>query len=168
MEESRLDGDVEVGRYVAEVAGRLHGRLADVSAEIRRSIEGLIPELRADARFNELLGASIEGNVDTMLHALRYDIAVERFEAPATALEYARLLAQHGCPSTALRRVRSSWMPIEVAAGAACPIAPRSMMPAPMLFRKSASSRCSPVTGMARRCCSRNSPAGRLTRRPGP
>ncbi len=52
----------------------------------------------------ELLGASVEGNVDTLLHALRYDIAVERIEAPTAALEYARRLAQHGVPVNALVR----------------------------------------------------------------
>ena len=52
----------------------------------------------------ELLGASVEGNVDTVLHALRYDIAVERVEAPTAALEYARRLAQQGVPVNALVR----------------------------------------------------------------
>ena len=52
----------------------------------------------------ELLGASVEGNVDTVLHALRYDIAVERVEAPTAALEYARRLAQQGMPVNALVR----------------------------------------------------------------
>jgi hypothetical protein len=60
--------------------------------------------LRRDARIMELLGASIEGNVDTLLHALRYDIAVERIEAPTAALEYARRLAQHGVPVNELVR----------------------------------------------------------------
>jgi DNA-binding PucR family transcriptional regulator len=35
---------------------------------------------------------------------LRYDIAVQRVEAPAAALEYARRLAQHGVPVNALVR----------------------------------------------------------------
>ena len=99
-----LDSDVEVNSYVAEVAGRLHGRVADVSSELRRSLEEQIPDLPREARIMELLGASVEGNVDTMLHALRYDIAVERVEAPTAALEYARRLAQHGVPVNALVR----------------------------------------------------------------
>jgi hypothetical protein len=100
----RLDDDVEVSRYVAETAERLHDRLADVSSIIHRSLEDQIPELRGDARLMELLGASVEGNVDTVLHALRYDIAVERVEAPTAALEYARRLAQQGMPVNALVR----------------------------------------------------------------
>ncbi len=98
------DGAVEVNSYVAEVADRLHGRLADLSSGLRRSLEEQIPELRGDLRLGELLGASVEGNVDTVLHALRYDIAVERVEAPTAALEYARRLAQQGMPVNALVR----------------------------------------------------------------
>ena len=99
-----VDSDVGVNSYVAEVAGRLHDRLADASSEVRRSLEDQIPELRGDAALVELLGTSVEGNVDTILYSLRYDIAVERVEAPTAALEYARRLAQHGVPVNALVR----------------------------------------------------------------
>jgi DNA-binding PucR family transcriptional regulator len=104
MTKPRLDEDVEVSRYVAETADRLHDRLADLSSIILGNLEDQIPELRGDARLMELLGASVEGNVDTILHSLRYDIAVERIEAPTTALEYARRLAQQGVPVNALVR----------------------------------------------------------------
>jgi DNA-binding PucR family transcriptional regulator len=99
-----LDSDVGVNGYVAEVASRLHDRLVEVSSALRRSLEDQIPELRGDAGLMELLGTSVEGNVDTILHALRYDIVVERVEAPTAALEYARRLAQHGVPVNALVR----------------------------------------------------------------
>jgi hypothetical protein len=99
-----VDSDVGVNSYVAEVAGRLHDRLVDVSSEVRRSLEDQIPELRGDAALVELLGTSVEGNVDTILYSLRYDIAVERVEAPTAALEYARRLAQRGVPVNALVR----------------------------------------------------------------
>ncbi|HUB55497.1 MAG TPA: helix-turn-helix domain-containing protein [Mycobacterium sp.] len=104
MTDSHLDDVVDVSRYVAETASRLNERLADVSSDIRRSLEEDIPELRGDAGVIELLGASVEGNVDTILRALRYDLAVQRVEAPAAALEYARRLAQHGVPVNALVR----------------------------------------------------------------
>ena len=100
----RLDRDAEVKNYVAEIATRLHERLAAAAADIRQFLDDQIPELQRDERILELLGASIEGNVDTMLRALRYDIAVERVEAPTVALEYARRLAQHGVPVNALVR----------------------------------------------------------------
>ncbi|MBV8861996.1 MAG: helix-turn-helix domain-containing protein [Mycobacterium sp.] len=104
MKKPHLDSGVEVNSYVAEVADRLHGQLVEVSSALRRSLEDQIPELRGDAALVELLGSSVESNVDTVLHALRYDIAVERVEAPTAALEYARRLAQHGVPVNALVR----------------------------------------------------------------
>ncbi|HME46816.1 helix-turn-helix domain-containing protein [Mycobacterium sp.] len=104
MTNPRLDDKVDVSRYVAETAARLSGRLAEVSSHIRRSLEEDIPELRGDPGVAELLGASVEGNVDTILHALRYDIAVQRVEAPTAAMEYARRLAQRGVPVNALIR----------------------------------------------------------------
>jgi hypothetical protein len=99
-----LDNQAGVKIYIAEIAGRLHDRLVDVSSAVRRSLEDQIPELRGDAALVELLGTSVEGNVDTILHALRYDIAVDRVEAPTAALEYARRLAQRGVPVNALVR----------------------------------------------------------------
>ena len=104
MTTRRLDGDVDLSRYVAEAADRLHDRLAELSSGIQSLLEEQIPELRGDARVMELLGSSVEGNVDTILRALRYDIAVERVESPTAAMEYARRLAQHGVPVNALVR----------------------------------------------------------------
>lgn len=101
---TQFDGAVEVSRHVAATAERLHNRLAELSTGMRGSLEDQIPELRGDKRIMELLGPSVEGNVDTVLRALRYDIAVERVEAPTAALEYARRLAQHGVPVNALVR----------------------------------------------------------------
>jgi hypothetical protein len=100
----RPDGDVDLDRYVAQTADRLHARLAAVSSSVQVSLEGHIPELQGDTRVVELLGASVEGNVELILHALRYDIPVERVEPPTAALEYARRLAQHGVPVNALVR----------------------------------------------------------------
>jgi hypothetical protein len=101
---ARIDSGLEVGRHIAETADRLHDRLAEVSSVIRRSLEEQIPELLGDAVLVDLLGASVEGNVDTVLRALRYDIVVEHVAAPTAALEYARRLAQHGVPVNALVR----------------------------------------------------------------
>jgi DNA-binding PucR family transcriptional regulator len=100
----RHGADVDVTPYVAQTAARMLERLSEVSTTIGRALEEEIPELRGDARLVDLLGASVEGNVDTVLNALRYDIAVQRVEAPTAALEYARRLAQHGVPVNALVR----------------------------------------------------------------
>jgi DNA-binding PucR family transcriptional regulator len=101
---AQLDSDVQVHRHVAETAERLHSRLAELASVMRESLEDQIPDLRGDERIMELLGPSVEGNVDTILRALRFDITVERVEAPTAALEYARRLAQHGVPVNALVR----------------------------------------------------------------
>lgn len=101
---AQADTDVEIGRHVAQTAERLHGRLAELTSDMHRFLEEEIPELRGDGRVTELLRPSVEGNVDTVLRALRYGIAVERIEAPTAAFEYARRLAQHGVPVNALVR----------------------------------------------------------------
>jgi hypothetical protein len=72
--------EVDVNRFVAETAMQMNDRLVELSSFIRGALEDAIPELRGDARSIELLGARVEGNVDTLLHALRHDIAVERVE----------------------------------------------------------------------------------------
>lgn len=99
-----VDGHFGVARHIANTAARLQERLAQLSSGVQLYLEDQIPELRGDARVMELHGPSVEGNVHTLLHALRYNIAVERVEAPTAALEYARRLAQHGVPLHALVR----------------------------------------------------------------
>jgi DNA-binding PucR family transcriptional regulator len=99
-----VDGDVEVARHIADAAAQLQERLAALASSIQLSLADLIPELSGDARVMELLGPSVEGNVDTLLHALRYAIPVQRVAVPTAALEYSRRLAQHGVPLNALVR----------------------------------------------------------------
>jgi PucR C-terminal helix-turn-helix domain/GGDEF-like domain len=101
---SGRDDNVDLSGYVSRVAEAMHERLGEVASLIRRALEEDIPELRGDAGIAELHRASVEGNVDTLLRALRYDIAVERVEAPTAALEFARRLAQHDVPINALIR----------------------------------------------------------------
>ncbi|MGW4532350.1 PucR family transcriptional regulator [Nocardia sp. NPDC004340] len=101
---ARRDGDVAVGRYVEAIATRLSTRVTQVSAAIRDALEDDILDLRGDSRTVDLLGASVESNVDTLLHAMRHDIPVDRIQAPGAAVEYARRLAQQGVPSNALVR----------------------------------------------------------------
>ena len=95
---------MDVDRWVHQIAAALHPRLAELTAIIQRYLEDEIPELGRDGLSIGLLGPSISGNVDTMLHAMRYGIDVQRVEAPTAALEYARRLAQHGVPIHALVR----------------------------------------------------------------
>jgi DNA-binding PucR family transcriptional regulator len=99
-----MDSDADVTQYVAETAARLQDRLAQVSSGIQVTLENEIPELGGDRRAMELLGPSVLGNVETLLHALRYAIPVDLVAVPVAAMEYARRLAQYGIPLNALVR----------------------------------------------------------------
>lgn len=96
--------EADVDRCVRQIAAGLHQRVGPVTETIQRYLEEEIPELKQDTASVGLLGASIGGNVDAVLHSLRYGIDVQHIEAPTAALEYARRLAQHGVPVHALVR----------------------------------------------------------------
>jgi hypothetical protein len=96
--------NADVDRCVRQIAAELHQRLGELTAVIARLLQEEIPELAQDSETVELLGASVGGNVDTVLHAMRYGIDVQRIEAPTAAMEYARRLAQHGVPVHGLVR----------------------------------------------------------------
>ncbi|MGB9227459.1 PucR family transcriptional regulator [Mycobacterium sp.] len=96
--------DSEVDPYVAMIAARLTQRVNEISAGMRKVIEEKITELAGDARTVELLAAGIEGNVETMLRALRDDLPVKQGTPPSAAIEYAKFLAQQGVPLNSLVR----------------------------------------------------------------
>lgn len=96
--------DSEVDPYVAMIAARLTRRVNEISAGMRKVIEEKITELAGDARTVELLAAGIEGNVETMLRALRDDLPVKQGTPPSAAIEYAKFLAQQGVPLNSLVR----------------------------------------------------------------
>ncbi|MGV8871239.1 MAG: PucR family transcriptional regulator [Rhodococcus sp. (in: high G+C Gram-positive bacteria)] len=93
-----------VDRLVETVIADMSVRLLEESRHIRDVLEREIAELGGDAQLLELLGASIEGNVDTVFHVLQHGITADHLHAPAAAMEYARRLAQHAIPVTALVR----------------------------------------------------------------
>lgn len=96
--------DRRVDELVVSSAARLNAQVVDISRVLRTVLAGEISELDGDPRLVELLGASVEGNVDTILHILQYAIAPQHLEAPSAAVEYARRLAQRGVPVNALLR----------------------------------------------------------------
>jgi DNA-binding PucR family transcriptional regulator len=100
----RRDAEFDVDGCITEMAARMNGRLPELASDIRLFVEDALPQMGGDALMTELYRASVEGNIDTLLRALRYHIAVERVEAPNAALEHARRLAQHGVPVNALVR----------------------------------------------------------------
>ncbi|MDJ0392410.1 helix-turn-helix domain-containing protein [Rhodococcus sp. G-MC3] len=93
-----------VDSLVKSVIADMSVRLLEESRHIRDVLEREIAELGGDAQLLELLGASIEGNVDPVFHVLQHGITADHLHAPAAAMEYARRLAQHAIPVTALVR----------------------------------------------------------------
>jgi DNA-binding PucR family transcriptional regulator len=89
---------------VVAVAAALAGRLAAISDDLQDVIEQEIPALRDDQRVVSMLEASVAENVSTIVHALRYGIDTAGVEAPTSALEYARRLAQRDVDAAALVR----------------------------------------------------------------
>lgn len=96
--------DPAVSEANTTIMARLIARQGEVTRSVGHRLASDITELRGDPEIIELLGASVGGNVDTIFHALRYDISLENIEAPTAALEYARRLAQRGVPMNALTR----------------------------------------------------------------
>ena len=92
-----------IGR-VASVANNVGDRRGVISRLIEENILRDIIELRNDPKLVQLLGGSIEGNVETLVHMLRFGIDSVNREVPTAAMEYARRLAQHGVHVDALVR----------------------------------------------------------------
>lgn len=89
---------------IASATESLGGRLASLIEEIKSVLNLQLPELGADRTLMDLLGDSIAGNLEIVLHILRHDIAPENVYLPATGLEHVRRIAQHGIPVHALIR----------------------------------------------------------------
>jgi len=96
--------DPAISEANTTIMTRLIARQAEVARSVGHRLASDITELRGDPEIIELLRASVGGNVDTIFHALRYDISLDNIEAPTAALEYARRLAQRGVPMNALTR----------------------------------------------------------------
>lgn len=94
------DRDTRVAQLVALVGAALNADLAELTQQIHRRLSTEIEELRGDERILQLLGSSIEGNVDTIVHMFQHGIGIDRVEPPTAAVEYARRLAQRASPST--------------------------------------------------------------------
>jgi hypothetical protein len=96
--------DSVVHDHTAAIIARLDHRLTEITQHMYRTLTSEIFELRGDPQMLELLSSSIEGNVNTIFHALQHQIPLERVQPPTAALEYARRLAQRGIPVNALVR----------------------------------------------------------------
>jgi DNA-binding PucR family transcriptional regulator len=75
-----------------------------VSEDVYKVILREIPQLDDDKPLLALLASSVDSNVNTCLQILQHRIDLTAVQAPASAMEYARRLAQRGTPLTALLR----------------------------------------------------------------
>lgn len=89
---------------VSEVAKTMGAQLTQLSAALNDEIAAAVPELRGDEIILELLGASTQSNVETFLHVVQLNMAIEDVGPPSAAIEYARRLAQRGISTNALLR----------------------------------------------------------------
>jgi DNA-binding PucR family transcriptional regulator len=103
---SELPPAVEAGviERIAHVARAMRATLASLAGEMQAEFAEFIPELRGDPAILELLFASTESNIETMLHFAQGSIELDDIEAPTAAIAYARRLAQRGTSSNALIR----------------------------------------------------------------
>lgn len=89
---------------VAATADRMTQSITGLTQDLHTVLTAEIADLRGDAAIQDLLAASIEGNLETISQVVRYDMPVAEITAPPTAVEYARRLAQRGVPSSSLLR----------------------------------------------------------------
>lgn len=94
----------EIRPAVGLIVDRLQADVGAITAMIQRRILADIGELRTDPHLSELMRSSVAGNVETVLAVIRHGIDIQRVEAPTAALEYARRVAQHAIPVSALVR----------------------------------------------------------------
>jgi hypothetical protein len=93
-----------IDELLLSVAAAVNVRVIEVSQKMREQLILSIPELGGDDVVVNLLAASVEANVATLLHVLEHGIVPETVDAPTAALEYTRRLAQRDVPLHALVR----------------------------------------------------------------
>jgi len=116
-----LDSSV-IADLVTEITTAVSRTADEVSEDIYKLILREIPQLDQDKPLLTLLASSVDSNVVTCLQIMQHRIDLDAVRAPASALEYARRLAQHGTPLTALLRAYrighsrfSEWLLMELA-----------------------------------------------------
>jgi len=116
-----LDSSV-IADLVTEITNAVSRTADEVSEDIYKLILREITELDEDKPLLALLASSVDSNVVTCLQIMQHRIDLAAVRAPASALEYARRLAQRGTPLTALLRAYrightrfSEWLLLELA-----------------------------------------------------
>lgn len=96
--------DHTVAEVIAEATRSLEAAHPGLARSVSRVLAAGIDELDGDPQLVELLDASVEGNITTILLMLGNDIPVDELQPTTAAVEYAVRLAQRGVPAAALMR----------------------------------------------------------------
>ena len=94
----------EVVAQLSRIAGKLSPRVPELTETVYDYLATRISELGEERTLLDLLRASIDGNIETIFHALQHGITPDNLEPPVAAYEYARRLAQRGISVNALVR----------------------------------------------------------------
>lgn len=82
----------------------MNSRLPELAGALLTELAAAIEELRGDPQILGLLATSIEINLETLTHVVRYDIPIDEVQTPTATQEYARRLAQRGISPNAVVR----------------------------------------------------------------
>ncbi|MFC9625429.1 PucR family transcriptional regulator [Streptomyces sp. NPDC056930] len=97
-------GSPVAAKHLSVVASNVAAHISEVSRDVRELLIAEIPQLRGDEIILNILKSSVEENIAAMLHLFENDMPLENIEGPASALDYARRLAQRNVPISALIR----------------------------------------------------------------
>jgi DNA-binding PucR family transcriptional regulator len=96
--------EVSVDARLTALASAVSEDFTLISKDITKLLLAEISELQADDLLERLLRASVDENVNAVLHLLELGGSLETIDAPNAAAEYARRLAQRGISVIALVR----------------------------------------------------------------
>ncbi|MGW6280225.1 PucR family transcriptional regulator [Kribbella sp. NPDC055071] len=89
---------------VTALATQMGAELPNLTGTLHKVLAETIQELQGDQFIVDMLGVSIESNLETIAHIMRYGIQLNEVATPPAAEEYARRLAQRGVAPIALVR----------------------------------------------------------------
>ncbi|NDK91176.1 PucR family transcriptional regulator [Gordonia desulfuricans] len=95
---------IELLEQVAAIAVRLREREPELVTDLTGMMAREIDQLDSDPNLVEMLHASVQGNVSTIIHVLANDIPIDHLQPTTAAVEYALRLAQRDVPSNSLVR----------------------------------------------------------------
>nr|WP_070381080.1 helix-turn-helix domain-containing protein [Rhodococcus sp. WMMA185] len=104
MPKVTTDAESEVLDIVADIARRLDARQVEITRAMTALLSHEIDQLDEDPQLVELLQASVQGNISTIIHVLANDIPVDHLHPTTAAVEYALRLAQRDVSSNSLVR----------------------------------------------------------------